>query len=177
VTGRQGRYKQEGEDKNSMKGHPLRAIVYHSSLVIAGIFAVGVQAADMTGLEEIFEATLNDCVKKRFDELSGWDWIVYSIKHDAESAQRCRTEVITTLQMMEDKQYTEKQTTDAMYREQMTHVDKFTGKDSGKLFLEGAEIGFSVIRFDPKEKRRSEIQSKSPIETAPGYTTNSGSGE
>ena len=161
-----------------MTDHSLRTLVYHSPLVVVCIFAVGVQAAETTTeYEGIFKTTLNDCVNNRSDELSGWDRIVKSFYYDAESVRRCWPEVAVTLQMMEDKNYIEKQTTDAMYREQMTHVDKFTGKDSGKLFLEGAEIGFSVVRFDPKEKRRSEIQSKSPIETAPGYTTNSGSGE
>ena len=158
-----------------MTSHALKTAFYQSPLVVALIFAIGSQAADTTNQEEIFKTTLNECVNKQSDELSGWDRIVYTFYYDAESARRCQTEVAATLQMMEDKTYIEKQITDSEYRDRIMGIHKFTVQDSGKLNPEGLGSGFNVVRFDPREKRKSEPQSKSPIETVPGYTTKSDS--
>ena len=157
-----------------MTNRSLKTLVYHSPLVVAGIFAVGVQAADTTEQEEIFKTTLNECVNKKSDELSGWDRIVNSFYYDAESARRCQTEVRATLQMMEDQNYIEKQATDSEYRDRVTRVHKFTAQDSGKLNPEGLGSGFNVVRFDPDKKRESEGRAKVSIKTVPGYTTQSG---
>jgi len=158
-----------------MTSHALKTAFYQSTLVVALIFAIGSQAADTTNQEEIFKTILNECVNKPSDELSGWDRIVYTFYYDAESARRCQTEVAATLQMMEDKTYIEKQITDSEYRDRIMGIHKFTVQDSGKLNPEGLGSGFNVVRFDPREKRKSEPQSKSPIETVPGYTTKSDS--
>jgi len=160
-----------------MTNRSLMALVYHSPLVVAGIFAVGVQAADTTEHEKIFKTTLNECVNKKSDELSGWDRIVNSFYYDAESARRCQTEVRATLQMMEDQNYIEKQATDLGYREHLTHIDKFTLQDSGRLNSEELGSGFNVIRYNPDTKRRLESRAETPIKTAPGYLTKPGNGE
>lgn len=161
-----------------MTDHSLRALVYHSPLVVVCIFAVGVQAAETTTeYEGIFKTTLNDCVNSRSDELSGWDRIVKSFYYDAESVRRCWPEVAVTLQMMEDKNYIENQGTDSGYREHLTHIDKFTLQYSGRLNSEELGSGFNVIRYNPDTKRRLESRAETPIKTAPGYLTKPGNGE
>lgn len=157
-----------------MRTFSRRKIAHHHWLIIAGIVSINVQAADTTEHEETFKTTLNECVNKKSDELSGWDRIVYSFYYDAESVRRCQTEVRATLQMMEDKNYIDKQATDTEYRDRVTRVHKFTAQDSGKLNLEGLGSGFNVVRFDPDKKRESEGRGKVSIKTVPGYTTQSG---
>jgi len=159
-----------------MKDHPLRATAYHFSLVIAGIFAVGVQAADITGREEIIEATLNECAKNTFDQLSGWQRIQMVLASRDDWVEICGEQIQSDLRAGAERDYKSGNATDQSFRQQMDeiskHVSSPTAADVG-----GGEYGrssaerFVVVDGDGRSQRSVELAREPAVETIPGYET------